>query len=342
MGRRLANKFLDAFPDPTLDEASIFERLNRAHQEIPRFPAITPPDLASAAKQAETQLQQAEESGYMYFSRLSPSFPKRLRDIPDPPVHLFALGDPSALVAPKTCAVIGTREPTEFGRAFAAEAAETLVRDGWCIVSGLAVGCDTAGHEGALLGGGQTVAVLAHGLESIYPRENRSLARKIVQKRGCLVTEYPFGTRPVAVNFVERDRLQSALSNCLVVVETDEKGGTMHTVRFAREQGRAIMALEHPTSMLNEPKSRGNQCLLRAGHAVPCANASELPRMLNLLLVTRPERQAPVQTSRPLLSKNPDDGEWTGTLRAKDDRVVNQRPAKPKKPKRQNESSDRV
>ena len=157
---------------------------------------------------------------------------------------------------------------------------QRLAESDICVVSGLAEGCDTAAHRGCLRGHGTTVAVMAHGLHTVYPASNRDLAEEIVANDGCLVSEYPPDTRAQRSYFVERDRLQSALSRAVLVIETDVEGGTMHTVKACLAQKRILACLAHPPQFDNE-KSRGNAMLIRRGDAIPIREGVDLERLIH-------------------------------------------------------------
>lgn len=217
-------------------------------------------------------------------------YPARLRRIPDPPAILYAKGAiPEANVL-HAVAVVGTRSPTPDGLKMARKIATTCANERFVVVSGLAVGCDTQGHLGCLDAGGCTVAVLAHGLDRIYPAKNRSLADRILREGGALLSEYPPGPVPGRSAFIERDRLQSGLSDGVIVVETDIQGGTMHTVRFAETQHRPVACVKHPERLRAESKTRGNQELIHSGRATPVGSREELRDFLRRLSLDEPSR----------------------------------------------------
>ena len=139
----------------------------------------------------------------------------------------------------------------------------------------------TYAHEGCLEAQGIGVAVLAHGLDMVYPAANRGLAERLLDRGGCLASEYPVGTTPVRSAFAERDRIQSGLSDGVLVIETDVRGGTMHTVRFARDQGRALACIEHPQRYRSEDETRGNRKLIEEGSARPIPDGDSLTDFLN-------------------------------------------------------------
>ena len=190
----------------------------------------------------------------------SDDFPQLLRRIPDPPSRLYIVGNIDALHLP-ALAIVGSRNPTRGGRQNAYEFAKHLGRSGFCIVSGLAQGIDAAAHEGALDADALTVAFLGHGIDRIYPAENRELAHRIAAG-GALCSEYPLGSPPRKEHFPRRNRLISGLSLGTLVVEAAKRSGSLISARLAAEQGREIFAI--PGSIHN-PMSRGCHQLIRQG-----------------------------------------------------------------------------
>ncbi len=186
-----------------------------------------------------------------------PALLRQLRDSPDP---LFVAGDPTCLHLP-AIAIVGSRNPSRGGAENAYQFSRHLARAGFCIVSGLAQGIDTAAHRGALDGGGPTVAVLGHGLDQIYPRANRALAETIAAS-GAVISEYPAGTPPLRGHFPERNRLISGLCIGTLVVEAAKRSGSLITARLAGDQGREVFAI--PGSIHN-PMARGCHQLIRQG-----------------------------------------------------------------------------
>jgi DNA processing protein len=263
-------------------------------QKYGRSSGISLKDLEAAQDKVAHSLFECEKNQIQVIGFFDAQYPEQLRVIPDPPVILYVRGNIDCLKPEKAIAIIGTRNPTDFGRASGKRIAKRLAERGLIIVSGLAEGCDTAAHEGCLEGEGQTVAVLAHGFHKIYPAKNRYLAEEIVDSGGCLVTEYGMGVGPFKSSFVERDRLQSGLSSAVLVVETDIKGGTMHTAEFCREQGRVLACLNHPLNRQSE-KSRGNQYLISQRGAVPLWEPAEvenfIQRIFASLLVISPSEE---------------------------------------------------
>lgn len=226
------------------------------------------------------QLNRNRESGIRVLSFHDEGYPKRLRGIPDPPALLFVKGETGGLYSTESLAVIGTRKPTRHGEKAARGSARAAVEKEFVIVSGLARGCDTHAHEGCLEAGGVGVAVLAHGPDRVYPAANRDLANRLVEQGGCLVSEYPAGSKPARSAFVERDRVQSGLSDAVLVIETGVRGGAMHTVRFARDQKRPIACIDYANRPSPPDKAGGNRKLIENGDASPIPDGGALARFL--------------------------------------------------------------
>lgn len=275
VGRRAAVRIVDTRVETDDDELALFDRAARNK--------IDTIELRDEWRVAEDQLDKSAIAGISSVAFQDADFPSRLRNIPDPPAVLFIKGNASGLHAQNTLAVVGTREPTEYGARVAERLSATAVKTGFVIVSGLAHGCDTLAHKGCVDAGGVGVAVLAHGLDKVYPAANKGLANDLLLHGGCLVSEYPLGMTPMRTAFAERDRLQSGLSDCVLVIETDIKGGTMHTVRFARQQKRVLACIDHPLTLHSEPKVQGNRQMIADRWAEPIANGEALVSLLDRL-----------------------------------------------------------
>lgn len=177
--------------------------------------------------------------------RGAPEYPPLLEAISDPPEELHLRGDPE-LLSRVAIAVVGSRKATDLGRAMAEQLGARLAERGAVVVSGLAVGIDAAAHRGALAVGGSTVAILGGGLDVAAPAANRRLAGRI-GREGCLVTEFPPGTPPLAHHFPRRNRIIAGLARIVVVVEATRKSGALTTARHALAAGREVMAVPgHP------------------------------------------------------------------------------------------------
>ncbi len=177
-----------------------------------------------------------------YISRDAPDFPSLLASIPTCPEGIFVRGK----VSSSPCiAIVGTRTPTSYGLKVVSQMVPLLVSHGFCIVSGLARGIDTAAHRLALLNQGKTMAVLAGGVKTIYPPENASLAARISES-GALISENPFDYRVSQKDFLYRNRIVAGLSVATVVVEGQARSGTFSTANFAVESGRDVYAVPGP------------------------------------------------------------------------------------------------
>ena len=188
-------------------------------------------------------------------------YPLLLNKIPNPPKKIHLLGNLPNQNSPYI-AIVGTRKATTEGRLIAKKIAQKLAELGAVIVSGLAMGIDTAAHEGALAGNGKTVAVLACGLNEIYPRQNENLAQKILEANGVIISEYPIGTPAYPDQFLARNRIVSGLSVATIVIEAPIDSGALVTARLAAEQGREVFIIPGP---INHPNYNGSHKLIRDG-----------------------------------------------------------------------------
>lgn len=231
-----------------------------------RLPSIE--EIEEAEEKAVNTMERSACLGIHTVSCYDVDFPKMLCTTvgedgkPSVPVLLYYMGDLSITERP-ALAVIGTRAPDSYGVKAGHYYAEAFARIGVNIVSGLAIGCDTQGHRGALDGGGVTTAILAHGLDSVYPHENAGLAQEIVEKGGLLLSEYPIGTRVNRYNLVARDRLQAGLADATLVIQTGIKGGTMHAVRATKAAQKPLFVVEYTRS--THEKVLGNEYLKGEG-----------------------------------------------------------------------------
>jgi DNA processing protein len=187
-------------------------------------------------------------------------YPAQLKEIHDPPPVLFVRGRPDILSYPQL-AIVGSRNPSNIGIETAFDFAKSLSQSGLVITSGMALGIDAAGHQGALHGQGFTIAVAGTGLDRVYPATHKQLALDIVNS-GAIISEFPPGTLAKAANFPRRNRLISGLAKGLLVVEAAKDSGSLITARMALEQNREVFAI--PGSIHN-PLARGCNALIREG-----------------------------------------------------------------------------
>ncbi len=208
---------------------------------------------------ADKVIDSVYKKGYTIVTIEDNRYPEYLREIFDPPIVLYCAGQVEILKEPAV-SIVGTRNPTPYGRAVAERLAHDLAVRGVVVVSGLARGIDSVAHWGALKGG-KTVAVLGSGLDNIYPRENRRLFNSIIEN-GAVVSEFPLKSPPLGLHFPIRNRIISGLSLATIIVEAARRSGSLISARLALEQNREVMAV--PGNITSE-MSQGTNWLLQAG-----------------------------------------------------------------------------
>lgn len=235
----------------------------------------------------EREIARAEKMHVEIVTDCDDAYPPQLREIASPPLALYVVGDVSAL-AKAGVALVGTRSATAYGRETAERFAFGLAQRGWAIFSGLARGIDAASHRGALTGGGVTVGVLGGALDQFYPEQNRSLAREMVEKGGCVASEFPFGRSPDVQTFPQRNRIVSGLSRGVVAIECPLKSGTLITCMRALEQSRAVMAVP---GRIDWKTSEGCLHLIREGARMVTSVDDILEELSPLGKADEPPRQ---------------------------------------------------
>ena len=199
------------------------------------------------------------KSGVTFITTRDPGYPRLLKEISDPPIGLYRKG--SYDFAAPCVAIVGSRRTTLYGQATARKLGAELSARGFCVVSGLARGIDTAAHEGVLEAGGKTAAVLGTGIDLIYPPENLALYRRM-EEQGAILSEFPIGRRADKQSFAMRNRIVAGCCEAVIVVESDVSGGAMITARFAGEQGRLLFAVP---GRIDQSTSAGCHQLIRDG-----------------------------------------------------------------------------
>ncbi len=218
-----------------------------------------------AATDVDKSWQEIATLGLTVLTIADPRYPRPLAETADPPPLLYVRGDADLLSAPSV-AVVGTRRATSYGLRAAHEVTSALVRAGLVVVSGLAYGIDACAHRACLEAGGKTVAVMAAGLDEVYPTANRSLAERIVAGGGAWVSEFPPKVPPLKQHFPFRNRIIAGLTQGTVVIEAAPESGALLTAKLALEANREVFAV--PGSIY-APESRGTNELIAAGaHAV--------------------------------------------------------------------------
>ncbi len=238
--------------------------LRADRKSLERVRGVGPETSAAVAGwTAHFDLAREEErlarAGATFLTSRDPDYPSLLREIHDPPIGLYRLGN---YAFDATCvAIVGSRRTTLYGQSVAKKLGADLARLGFCVVSGLARGIDTAAHEGALSVEGRTAAVVGTGLDIIYPSENLGLFRRIAES-GAVLSEFPFGRKADRQSFAMRNRIVAGMSRAVVVIESDVDGGAMITAKFAGEQGRLLFAVP---GRIDQPSSAGCHQLIRDG-----------------------------------------------------------------------------
>jgi len=238
LGTRKALALTERFRTPQ----AIF-RASRTELEMCGINGAVAQSIASGCsfEEAVDQQDKMRDAGAFAVTMGDARYPELLRQIFDPPVVLFARGN-AALLNTLSLAIVGTRRPTPYGSAVSERFSGDLARAGLTIVSGMARGIDTAAHRGALVAGGNTVAVLGCGVDVVYPSENRKLAGEIAEK-GLIISEFPMGSVAFPQNFPIRNRIVSGLSVGLLVVEGAQYSGSAITAKLALDQGRELFAV---------------------------------------------------------------------------------------------------
>ena len=218
------------------------------------------------------EMDSAYSLGIEYLGESDSIYPQNLLNIKNHPIVITARGNTETLNK-KTVAMVGTRHATAIGMEFMSDMACKFAEHNFAVVSGMAMGTDTAAHIGALRAGGntQTIAVLAGGVDYIWPLENESLYYEIID-RGVVISELPVGVKPIAQNFVQRNHWVAGLSDFLILGEADEKSGSMTTARFALDYEKRVFAVPgHPS----DPRSIGPNSLIKSGNATLCMSIND-------------------------------------------------------------------
>ncbi len=297
---RLMNTVLAHFAnDPRL----IFDAPDAAFDPIPGFEARHLVRLRDPLTlPTDRQMAWYEKHGVWLALRGRAEYPEALEVLTDPPPVLFVRGTLTPEDS-RSIGMVGSRHATPYGRATAERLARELAEQGVTIISGGAVGIDASSHRGALSGGGRTLAFLGCGLDVDYPRDNRSLFEQILQN-GAMISENPLGAQPEAWRFPARNRLISAMSLAVLVVEAPKQSGALITARYAADQGRAVLAVP---GNIDRPSSEGCNDLLKEG-ATLITETLDVLRAVNLLPVSvGPQRVLDLRERRAVLEVDTSD-----------------------------------
>ncbi|WP_457678018.1 DNA-processing protein DprA [Thermovibrio sp.] len=234
-------------------------------------------------ERAQKEIERASSLGFKVITVSDDDYPDSFLSAPQPPLAFYAWGE---LPKGPFASVVGSRRCSDYGRRTAFKLGKFLSEAGVFVVSGLAFGIDSFAHRGAVSGGGRTVAVLGSSLDRVYPEVNRFLAKEIVDSGGCVISEFPLGTRARREFFPRRNRLVAALGEVLIVVEATQKSGTSITVNYALEMGKEVLAVP---GNIDSPFSVGTNKLIYDG-AVPLFDFKELLNYFSL-------KEAPAERS---------------------------------------------
>lgn len=252
-------------------------------------------------KSGGEEWEKINKSGFRVVFFKGPEYPPRLAEIHDPPPVLYVTGEIKA-TDEVAVAIVGSRDPTDYGREATQKIAGDLARAGVAIISGMARGIDSAAHRATIEAGGRTLAVLGSGLDVIYPRENKKLFEDI-REHGAVISPYPMGTQPEKGNFPARNRVISGMSLGVIVVQaTTPDSGSLITARHALEQGREVFAVP---GRVSTQTSRGTNRLIKKGEAKLIENAADvleeiLPQLKVPQSVGTGSKPAPAKPAPPL------------------------------------------
>ncbi|QEI04540.1 DNA-protecting protein DprA [Pigmentiphaga aceris] len=259
VGPVLAGKLMQAFGPPEQLYATPQQVLAQ-HLPFELARRIAEPPTQAMLAYIERALAWQADHNHHVLTLADAHYPDMLREMSDPPVLLYVVGDVHAL-SRRTIAIVGARHATPGGNILAHDFAQALATRDWCIASGLALGIDAAAHRGTLAAAGKTVAVVGTGADIVYPARNRDLAHQIAAS-GAIVSELPLGTKALPHHFPRRNRLVAGLSRGVLVVEAAVHSGSLITARLAADMGREVFAI--PGS-IHSPLSRGCHALIRQG-----------------------------------------------------------------------------
>lgn len=295
IGDLLFKRLIDQFETPS----AIFQAARETPDQLHGVEGLAPRHIEAIAQYQPNaaihrEIELVRKNKFTIITMADPDYPPLLLEIPDPPPYLYLAG--TFPKAPPKIAVVGSRNATDYGITTTRKISADLAAQGVVITSGMALGIDTAAHEGALMGNGKTVAVLGSGLLNIYPSQNHGLFDRIVTNGG-VISEFPLAAGPAAHHFPRRNRIISGLSLGTVVVEATRRSGSLITARLAAEQNREVFAV--PGS-IQSFKSTGTHTLIKQG-AKLVENArdvmEEFPHLFTLAGHDRPRADTPPELS---------------------------------------------
>ena len=291
IGKRTVEE-LGALSNEFIDDSELFDFFRWSKIERKRFiPPFTSKDLTLALQEAERKLEQTQKAGINWVALYDPNYPDALKNVKKEdgkrsavPVLIYYKGNLQLLSSP-SIAIIGSREALPQSEKAANFLAYSFATRGLNIVSGLALGCDTAAHIGALKAGtGKTIAVLGNGLDTIYPPQNTDLAAEILKQGGLLLSEYEIGKNAADYTFVERDLIQAGISKAVIVTQTKKDGGSMHAAIAACCAGKPVYSVKYTDPILDHSDyNEGNHELVQEYRASYIKAVKDKEQMNNYL-----------------------------------------------------------
>ena len=277
LGRKTINKIIRQGVLNSLETSETIDYLNNINLKIKGI--ITKDELKYANEVAKRTIEICDREDIKISTLLDEDFPQKLKNIDDNPVIIYSKGDYNNLNY-KGVAIIGSRNPSLHGVNVSYKISSILSQKNYTIVSGLANGCDTFAHLGSLDTYGKTIAVMPCGLDMVYPNNNCDLFKRIINNNGCVISEYPPSQAVSKYRLIERDRLQSALSEGIIVIETTENGGSLHTVNYAFDQNKIVSCYKHNKNYSNLKTVKGNIKLLQNDEVIPIYDTESLNEFL--------------------------------------------------------------
>lgn len=261
-------------------------------------------------------IENMEKDGIKILTIFSEDYPKKLVDLPDRPLILYAKGDLS-LLEEKSLGVVGTRMPSNYGRMVAEKFVDKLARSGLVIVSGLCYGIDEIAHRKTLDAGGKTIAVVGSGFNNIYPASNTSLSKEI-QEKGLLISEYPPSFKPKRYTFPRRNRIVAGITDGILIVEAAFKSGTIHTKEYALEYGKDIFAVPGNVTSV---KSELTNHLIKSGQAECVLSADEIVEFYGFKKQAQKQKVISLNFDEKMIADLLEDGEKDFEYLAKNSKI---------------------
>lgn len=257
IGNITAKKIIDSVMDKEIEMHDLFKIL----QDFPSIKIKDIEKLHEAYNKAKELLIKVNRGSINMITYLDENYPKSLLLIKDIPLILFYSGDIN-LISKKCVAIVGTRKPSEIGKEISYNLSKKLCKE-YVIVSGLAEGIDTQAHKAAVENNGKTISILGQAIDNIFPQKNIELSKKIISGGGLILSEYAPGQATSKYNFIARDRLQSAISEKVFIVESNIDGGAMHTAKKAKEYNKELLTFKSKNKDYQIPS--GNLLLIKEG-----------------------------------------------------------------------------